>query len=204
MRRVERETAVRKKLFRPPQRDPFPGAGNGRVDQFTGEHRGIPVGQNEHDLVELRPLAFVDRCGKYRFMFGEPQRVKGSEAAFRAGEEHARSSSRKKVGQEDPHIAVEEVQVVVVASDEDGPAHVPLAFFYQELLFLEEIFDQPIQRGDATQPFPHGTKDSELQQEIKNFLNPSRRVSVRVPPDLYNRLKVGLKTFHNLIFYRVV
>ena len=71
-------------------------------------------------------------------------------------------------------------------------------------MFLEEIFDQPIESADATQSVPHGTKDPKLQQEIKNFLNPTRRVSVRLPPDLYNRLKVGLKTFHNLIFYRVV
>jgi hypothetical protein len=166
--------------FRSPQRHSLSCPGNGGIDQFAGEYRRIPVGQNEHHGAEFRALAFVNRHSKDRFVFGEPQRVKGSESAFRPGEEDAGTGSGEKVGQKDAHISVKEAQVVVVAPDKDGPACVPRLVLPQKNVFLEEVFDQPIEGRNPARSFPHCTKDSELCQGVKDFVDSSRCISARL------------------------
>ena len=86
------------------------------------------------------------------------------------GEENAGIAPGKKIRQKDPHIPVEEAQIVVVAANENRPSHIPLPVFPQELLFLEDALHERIERHNSGETLPYCTKDPEFFKKIDSLV----------------------------------
>ena len=81
-----------KNLFLEPKFDAFPRPRDSGVEQLPGQHRALPVRQNEQDAVELRSLAFVNRHRVGGFMLGQANRQELAQAIIRPRKEGPRLS----------------------------------------------------------------------------------------------------------------
>ena len=107
----------------------FSGAGDGGIDQLSGQEGGVGGGQDHQDLAKLRTLAFVDGHGKDCLACRQPVGLVSLEAAVFALKPDLECAGsgrlRRRVREADADVAVEEVEAIVVVEDNYRPTGIP-------------------------------------------------------------------------------
>ena len=113
-----------KNILRPSDFNVTAGSCERGVDQLTGHDSGGFTRENEQDVVEFGPLAFVNRGSVDVDVFREA--AGGETAQFAGGryEMHTQAGTRRQCN---PDVAVEETQIVVVLGNHDRAARIPCA-----------------------------------------------------------------------------
>jgi len=95
-------------------------------------------------MVEFRTLALMDRHGKDRFVFWQPEGMKGAEPAVHTWKKDATSRTTRSRGQENPDVPIEKMQVIVISANEHRPARIPPAGLRKTPLLFEEPLHQVV------------------------------------------------------------
>ena len=93
------------------------GAGNGGVDELSGEYGRILGGQDNRDVGKLGALALVNAHGVDRVVAWQSRWCDGARRAFAVFKEDAQAVGSLHNGAD---VAVKELQVVVVDAHHDG------------------------------------------------------------------------------------
>ena len=117
--------------------------------------------EKHKDPVELGALALVNRHGIDRLMGGETHRGNFSHTATRCREEDPGGASSLRIRKDDPHIAVEKPQVIVVDRDHQRATAVPAAVQVDQPLPGKDFLYDRIDAGNSVGPLTQGAENTE-------------------------------------------
>jgi hypothetical protein len=112
----------------------------------------------------------MDRHGIDRFMFGQPEGMDFSQIAIRCLEKGANGIVRIGILEEDPHISIEKLQVIIITVDQNRPAPVPPFMRRDETIFSENLLHNAIDGEHPIRAFSQGAQNPEPIEQLKNLL----------------------------------
>ena len=128
------------------------------------------IGQDEQDRIKLGSLAFVDRHGINRFIFGQALGRKPPVLTCPVRENSRQFAIFIGIGQDQADISIVKPELGMIAGDHHRLTAIAGPSGTDEMSGLKNIFNVLIDGHDAERTLPQGTQNPETLKGCKNII----------------------------------